>query len=107
MAEKMDFLWLVLPKKEWYVGEVVLAEMRLYLRSEVHDFDQVQIPPLRGDGFTSSKFVQGNQFERRVGTAQFKVIPIMATMTPVKSGELTIGPLNGSLVVRLLTGRSG
>lgn len=100
-ANQIAFLWLVLPKKEVYVGEVVLAELRLYLRGDVQGFRDPQIPPLSGEGFTASRSVQGQQFSRRVGNNDYAIIPIQVALTPVKTGPLTIGPLNGTVVVHL------
>jgi hypothetical protein len=100
-GEKLAFLWPVLAKKELFVGEILVAEMRLYVRGDVHHITDVQIPPLRGDGFTSGKFAEGQRFQRKVGNAQFTVIPILAAITPLKGGDLVLGPVNGSVVVHL------
>jgi len=103
-ANKLAFLSLSLPKRDVFVGEVLVAEMRLYIRSDVRNISDVQIPPLRGDGFTASKFIEGGRFNRRVGAAQFTVIPLLTAMTPVKSGELALGPINGSVVAHVSAG---
>lgn len=100
-GEKLAFIWLTLPKKEMYVGEVLVAELRLYVRGDVAKIADAQIPPLGGEGFTSSKFVEGGNYKRRVGNMAFMVIPITAAVTPVKTGKLNLGPLNGSVVVYL------
>ncbi len=103
LATNMAFLWLVLPKKELYVGEAVVGELRLYLRQEVGNISNPQIPPLTGDGFILGKFNQGQQFKRNVGNASFTVIPMPFAATAIKTGPLTIGPVNGSVI--LLGGR--
>lgn len=104
LAINMAFLWLVFPKKELYVGEAVVGELRLYLRQEVGNISNPQIPPLTGDGFILGKFNQGQQFKRNVGNASFTVIPMPFAATAIKTGPLTIGPVNGS--VTLLGGRA-
>ena len=103
-ADKLAFLWPVLPKKELYVGEIAVAELRLYVRSEVRRVTDLRVPPLRGDGFTSGNQMNGQRFQRRVGNAQFTVIPILQTVTPIKTGDLALGPVNGSVVARVVTG---
>jgi hypothetical protein len=103
-ANKAAFLWPVLPKKEMYVGEVRIVELRLYLRSEIRRYGDLRLPPLRGDGFTGGKQNGGQQFQRRLGNAQFTVIPIYQTVTPVKTGDLALASINGSVVVRIATG---
>ncbi len=97
-AGKPVFLWLLLPKKELYVGEVLVAELRLYIRSDIRRYGNLQLP-LSGEGFTASKFVEGQHFQRRLGTAQFTIIPFLVALTPVKSGALAVGPINGSILL--------
>jgi hypothetical protein len=104
LATNMAFLWLVFPKSELYVGEAVVGELRLYLRQEVGNINNPQIPQLTGDGFILGKFNQGQQFKRIVGNASFTVIPMPFAATAIKTGPLTIGPVNGS--VTLLGGRT-
>jgi hypothetical protein len=103
-ANKLAFLWPVLPKKEMYVGEVMVVELRLYLRSEIRKYSELRLPPLRGDGFTGGKTAGGQQFQRRLGAAQFNVIPFYQTVTPVKTGDLALAPINATIVVRIVTG---
>jgi BatD DUF11 like domain len=99
LGDRLAFLSLSLPKKEMYTGEVLPVELRLYLRGDVLKISDPQIPPLRGDGFTASKFVQGERYTRRVGNNQFTVIPILTTLTPIKDGQLTLDAMNGSVKV--------
>lgn len=98
-AQKPAFLWLVLPKRDIYVGEAVPAEMRLYLRSEIGTISNPQIPNPTGEGFNNGSIVQGPQFRRRVGNAEFNVLPLMFSLTPVKTGPLKLSPINGSVVI--------
>ena len=99
LGDRLAFLSLSLPKKEMYVGEVMPVELRLYLRGDVLKISDPQIPPLRGDGFTASKFIQGERYTRRVGNNQFTVIPILTVLTPIKDGQLTLDAMNGSVKV--------
>ncbi len=101
-ASKLAFLWMVVPKRAMYVGEVLVAEMRLYVRGDVRNISEVQIPPFGGEGFTSSKFIEGQRFQRPVGNVPFTIIPLKIALTPVKTGLLPVGPVKGSLVVHLL-----
>lgn len=93
------FLWLALPKKELFVGEILVAELRLYLRSEIGNISELQIPTVTGDGFNAGPLNQAAQFQRRVGNATFNVVPFNFTLAPVKSGGLALGPLNGTVVI--------
>jgi hypothetical protein len=98
-ATNQVFLWIALPKRETFVGEILVAELRLYLRSEIGNISELQIPQVTGDGYNAGRLNQAQQFQRRVGNATYNVVPFSFTLTPVKSGNLTIGPLNGSVVV--------
>jgi hypothetical protein len=98
-ATNQVFLWLALPKRETFVGEILVAELRLYLRSEIGNISELQIPQVTGDGYNAGRLNQAQQFQRRVGNATYNVVPFSFTLTPVKSGNLAIGPLNGTVVV--------
>lgn len=98
-ATKSAFLWLALPKKEAYVGESVVGELRLYLRQDVGDISNFQIPAVTGEGYNASKPIQGQQFNRRVGNSSFTVIPLLFTLIPVKSGLLNLELTGGSVVI--------
>ncbi|HVV00144.1 MAG TPA: BatD family protein [Verrucomicrobiae bacterium] len=98
---KLAFLSLSIPGTNFYVGQIIPVELDLFIRGDVRNISDVQIPPLRGDGFTSGKFVQGQRFSRQVGNTQFIVFPISTFISPVKAGELTLNALNASVVVHL------
>jgi hypothetical protein len=103
-AQKLAFLWPVLPKKEVYLGEVLVVEMRLYVRGDVVNVSDLRIPPLRGDGFislTSDAYQQSHQYQRRVGNAQFGVYPILTAIAALKTGDMALGPMNGSVVANM------
>ncbi len=98
LANSAAFLWPVWPKKEGYVNEIVTLELRLYLRSGVR-FGDFQFPPLAGDGLQAGQLTQGGDFERAVGNVPFRVIPLLVTLTPTRTGALGIGPLEGSITM--------
>ena len=97
-AGKMGFLWISLPKTNLYINEPVVAEFRVYLRSDVHRYGNLQLTP-SGNGLTFSKFVEGPQYQRRVGSAVFTVVPLSMAITPVKTGTVSLDPVNGSIVL--------
>lgn len=103
LATNLAFLWVVLPKMQLYVGEIIVAELRLYLRSEVGNIANTQIPSLSGEGFNIGERVSGQQYRRQLGNASFTIVPLLFTLSPVKSGLLRLDPLQGSVTV--LTGQ--
>src|SRR5262249_40015986 len=42
-----------------------------------------------------------------LGNAQFKIVPILQTLTALKAGDLALSPLNGTVVVRVSNGSRG
>jgi len=99
LATKSAFLWLVLPKRELYLGESFVAELRLYLNSGVRRIDGYQPPALTGDGFSAGPWKQGQNFQRRVGGRVFTVLPVMCSVTPVKTGPIRFAPMNATVVL--------
>lgn len=97
-AGRTAFLWISLPKTNLYINEPVVAEFRIYLRSDVHRYGNLQLTP-SGNGLTFSKFAEGQQYQRRVGSAVFTVVPFSVAITPVKTGTLSLAPMNGSIVL--------
>ncbi len=104
-SSQLAFLSLSLPKKALYVGEVLVGELRLYVRIGARDLSNVEIPSISGDGFNVGKYVQGAHVERNVGGTAFTVIPLQFSLSPVKAGKLTLNPLTGSAVVYLPSNR--
>jgi BatD DUF11 like domain len=94
MAGKPAFLWMVPPKKQLFVGETTVVELRLYIRGEFESYQNLSIP-LTGEGFTFSKILFAPHFQRMVGPTAFAVIPLYVAVTPLKTGSLTLGPVSG------------
>jgi len=80
----------------------MVAEIRIYLRSDVRRFDNPQQIMPEGNGLTFSQLVPGQRYTRRVGNATFSVVPISVAITPVKTGTVSISPMNGSIVLNNL-----
>ena len=97
-AAKPAFLWVVLPNTNLFVNEPVVAEFRIYVRSDMRPSPSLDLSP-EGDGLTFSRFAQGQMYQRRVGNAVFRVIPLSVAVRPLKSGTLSINPINGSIVL--------
>jgi hypothetical protein len=98
-ANKMAFLWVVLPKTNLYINEPVVAEFRVYLRSDVRRSDNLQQFAPEGNGLTFGPLVQGQRYSRRVGNASFTVVPLSVAITPVKAGTVSINPMNATIVL--------
>jgi hypothetical protein len=100
-ADKMAFLWLMLPKAEVFLGEPLIAELRLYVRGDVSKISDFSVPSLGGSDFTSGNMIQGGEYQRRVGANPFTIVPWQVALTPIKTGTAAIGPIKGSVVIYL------
>jgi hypothetical protein len=98
---ELAFLRLVLPKKELFVGEIVVAELQLYLRSGVQNVSRFQLTGFPADGFTVGKMVEGQKRQTQIGNTAYTVVPITFTMKPIKVGPLVAGPVTANVVVEL------
>jgi BatD DUF11 like domain len=97
-ADKMAFLAIELPRTNLYLNEPVVATLRIYLRSDVRRYGNLQLAP-EGNGLTFSKFAEGQQYQRRVGNVDFTVVPLSLAITPVKTGTVSLDPIKGSIVL--------
>lgn len=98
-ADKMAFLWIVPPKTNLFINEPAMLELRLYFRSDVRRYSNPQNLMPDGNGLTFGKFAEGGQYQRRVGNAMFTVLPLTLAVTPVKTGALSINPINAEIVL--------
>jgi hypothetical protein len=89
--DSLAFAEWVIPKTSLYVGEIVPAELRVYVDSRIQCSLQ-SLPAVNGDGFTVQKM--GEPHKKRVNRngRQYDVLIFKTAVTPVKLGDLTLGP---------------
>ena len=100
-GSELALLKLALPKKDVYVGEIIAAELQLYVREGVQNVENFQLTALPAEGFTVSKLVQGNRRQARLGGVAYTIIPLTMALKPVKTGNLNVGPVTASIVLDL------
>jgi len=106
-GSQVAFMKLALPKKKFYPGEVVTAQLRVYLRDDVQNFGNFQFTAMPADGFTVGKMAQGSAQHAQIGGHTYSVIPLAIALTVIKTGTLSIGPVTASAVIVLpASGRS-
>ena len=93
------FLKLVLPKKEFYVGETFVAQLQFYVRDGMPGSCQLQQTAFPADGFTTGKLIEAQHRRAQVGNYVYSVIPVQVPMRVLRPGPLTIGPITFNLVV--------
>ena len=94
--EKSAFIKLIAGKSEVYVGEVFPIEIRLYFQAG----QDIQMPNLRGDGFTVGRMVP-LQSQEQIGNQIYRVVIFKTLAVPVKAGKLNFGPAECNLNVQV------
>ncbi|MGZ4963732.1 MAG: BatD family protein [Limisphaerales bacterium] len=94
------FVRLVIPKKEFYVGEVVPVELQCYVQSA----RDVQKPVLSSEGFMVGDMPDYRQQAPRVtiGANIYNLLTFRVPVRATRIGRLTLGPANWSM--NLITG---
>ena len=96
---QIAFARLLLPRKEIYSGETVIADLQLFYRQDVQLAREPQVTAVPADGFTVGKISGNNQSLTQIGNAIYNVIPAKIALTANKSGALHLGPVTISLVL--------
>jgi hypothetical protein len=94
----LAFLKLVPGKDSVYLGEMFPVEVQLYLGARQ---DSLQMPQLEGDGFVFSKMPQPTQSTAQIGNQIYTVATFRVTAVGVKTGNLTLGPAQCSLILHV------
>ncbi len=96
---------LILPKRDFYVGELIPTDMKVYLREGL-EIARVSLPVLSGDAFTMSKL--GEHPERSqevVNGRQWTVLTWHTAVSAVKAGEHSLGAKMGCTLLVVAAGR--
>jgi hypothetical protein len=92
------------PKAEVYLRERLPVTLKLYVgKVRVSD---LQYPTVSGDGFLLDKFPEPVQRAEQTADGSFHVVEFTSTLTPLRSGPLTLGPATMSLNL-VVRGRGG
>ncbi len=98
---QLAFARLLLPKKEVYLGEVITAELQIYYRQGLQPAREPQLIGLPADGLTVGKFVGGQSRQVQMGNAVYGVVTYTASLTALRVGALTLGPVTLNTLVLL------
>ena len=105
-GSQLAFFKLVLPKKEMYLGETIVAELQLFVSSKVQNFGSFQLRPVPADGFTLGQMVESDTRHRTtLGNTVYTVISLLMPLRSVKTGALEIGPVTAGMTVELPSNR--
>lgn len=100
------FLKLVLPKKEIYVGETIVAQLQIYVLNgvQVPGWQPTSFP---AEGFNVGKSVQGPQHQVQIGNAVYVMVPLNMALTAVKAGAMTLGPYTATVTLDVPSNTGG
>ncbi len=95
-------------RKTAYINEGIPLLIQLFIRSGV-DVQHIRYPTFPSAGFSVLPFEQPTQRDTIIQGVRFRAINFRATVYPVTSGELALGPaeLNCDLMVTSSQARSG
>ena len=97
-GSQIAFMKLTLPEDKVYAGEVVTANLQIYLRDDVRNFGNFQFTATPADGFTLGKMPEGQAQRAQIGSRVYTVMPVTIALTATRTGTLSLGPLTANLV---------
>jgi hypothetical protein len=89
---------LVLTKTAAYVGELIPAEVRLYINSRTRA-NIKDGPEVSGQGFTMQKLSQATQSRENVGGQVYDVFTFKTAIAAARTGRFEIGPVKATATV--------
>lgn len=106
-GSEVAFMKLLLPQKKVYVGQVLAAQLQIYLRDDVQNFGNFQFTATPADGFIVGKTAQGGRYRTQIGNHGYTVIPLSIALTVLKTGDLNLGPFTAQMTVVLPSDQQG
>jgi len=108
-GNEVAFMKLAFPRQKIYVGECAVARLDLYLRDDVAKWGNFQLDSAPTDGFNAGQTVElrGQPGQVRVGNRAYSVVHLAIPLRTLRSGQLTLGPFAGSVVVVLPSNDEG
>ncbi|HLX95681.1 MAG TPA: BatD family protein [Verrucomicrobiae bacterium] len=102
-GSQMAFTKVTLPEGKVYAGEVVTANLQIYLRDDVRNFANFQFTAMPADGFTVGKMSEGQAQRAQIGSRVYTVMPVTIALTATRTGTLSLGPLTANLVLLIVS----
>ena len=111
-GDQLAFFKLLVPKKEVYVGEILAVEFQVYVREGVANGENILQwfeqqyggCPLKAEGVSLFKTAHAQRRRMRAGNAIYGVATLVTSLSPVKTGTVTIGSMEMNLTLQLPVG---
>jgi hypothetical protein len=96
------FVKLVLPRKEIFLGEPLVAEVQFFFRQGTQVANSPQISNFGVEGFNLGRIIPGQRQQRvQIGNTVYSTASGYAVLTPIKTGPLTVGPVTATIVLAM------
>ena len=101
---KIGFVEMVLPKQVAYVGEMIPVQIRLGLNMRAPVDSLGAGMQIAGQGFTQQKMPEPRQTIENINGRSYQVFIFKTAISPVRAGQLEIGPAEIKPIVRIARG---
>lgn len=99
-GNEIAFMKLELPEQKVYVGQMLTAQMKIYLRDDIQDYSRrIQFNSMNADGFSLGNNAGAESQNVRIGDRNYRVLPIDMALTATRTGTLTLGPIGVTMDV--------
>ena len=110
-GDKLAFFKLFVPRIEVYVGEVFAVEFQVYVREGIanaenilRSFDQYGGCPVKAEGVSIFKTAHAQWRRARFGNANYNVATLITSLSPIKTGPLSLGSMEVTLTLQIPLG---
>jgi hypothetical protein len=107
-GEKLAFFKLFVPRKDVFVGEILGVEFQVYIREGIangegilQEFDRYGGCPIKAEEVSIFKTAHAQRRGARVGNATYGVATLITSLSPVKTGPLTLGSMDVTLPLQI------
>lgn len=101
-GSEIAFMRMAVSAKTVYPGQVITVQAQVFFRDDVQSEQGFQFSSFPADGFSVGKMTSGQRQQTQIGSHVYTIFPITASLTAVKTGNLTLGPVSAN--VTILTG---
>ncbi len=105
-GSQIAFMRLTVPDRKVYPGEMIAAQLQIFFRDDVQNYQGFQFTATPANGFTVGKMAQGGTERAHIGNRMYTVIPVSVALTAVKTGMLSVGPISANVLI-IVAGENG
>jgi BatD DUF11 like domain len=100
-GNEVAFMRLAAPQQAVYAGQMLTAQLQIFLRDDVQNYGNPRFTSTPADGFVLGKSAGSQQYRTQIGNRIYTVVPISLALTATKSGDLSLGPFTANMIVVL------